>query len=264
MVDVKSAVVGYDDRPVLRGVDLSVEPGEAVALLGANGSGKSTLVRAALGLVPLSAGTAALFGVPVARFRQWRRIGYVPQRLGAGGGVPATVAEVVAAGRLAHRRIPWPAGAKDRRIVAEALEAVGLADRAGDAVGTLSGGQQQRVLIARALATRPDLLVMDEPTAGVDAANQELFATLLADRLAHGCGVLLVAHELGPVASLIHRCVVLSHGEVARDVTAAEARATRDPAGDHPHDPAHHHDMWSAALWRSSPTASCSRPWPER
>lgn len=243
IVEVRDAHVGYDSREVLRGVDLSVESGEAVALLGANGSGKSTLVKAALGLIPLTSGDARLFQTPVNRFKSWDRVGYVPQRLGAGGGVPATVTEVVAAGRLAKRRIPFPAKAVDRDAVAAALDAVGLSDRAKESVATLSGGQQQRVLIARALAADPDLLVMDEPTAGVDAANQELFAAILADRLHDGCGVLLVAHELGPVASLVNRCVVMSDGRVVRDAPTAEVT---DPAGEHPHEPHAHRDMWSA------------------
>lgn len=244
IIDVESAQVGYEDRTVLRGVDLRLSAGEAVALLGANGSGKSTLVKASLGLVPLSGGEAKLFDTPLGKFRGWDRIGYVPQRLGAGGGVPATVTEVVSAGRLAKRRIPFPARASDRRIVAESLEAVGLADRGKDAVATLSGGQQQRVLIARALAAEPDLLVMDEPTAGVDAANQVLFAELLGQRKRAGCAVLLVAHELGPVADIIDRCVILSDGRVVGD---GPPRQVLDSAGHHPHDPQAHQGMWSAA-----------------
>lgn len=103
VITVEHGVVGYDGRPVLRDISLTVTAGEVVAVLGANGSGKSTLIRAVLGLVPLSAGSVALFDRPLRRFRQWARIGYVPQRLGAGGGVPATVREVVASGRLARR-----------------------------------------------------------------------------------------------------------------------------------------------------------------
>lgn len=103
VIQVEHASVGYDGRPVLRDVSLTVTAGEVVAVLGANGSGKSTLIRAVLGLVPLGTGTVTLFGVPQRRFRQWHRIGYVPQRLGAGSGVPATVREVVASGRLARR-----------------------------------------------------------------------------------------------------------------------------------------------------------------
>ncbi|MGC1213194.1 MAG: ATP-binding cassette domain-containing protein, partial [Micromonospora sp.] len=105
VIQVTHAAVGYDGRPVLRDVSLTVTAGEVVAVLGANGSGKSTLIRAVLGLVPLGAGSITLFGTPQRRFRQWRRIGYVPQRLGAGSGVPATVGEVVASGRLARRGV---------------------------------------------------------------------------------------------------------------------------------------------------------------
>ncbi|HEX8631038.1 MAG TPA: metal ABC transporter ATP-binding protein, partial [Catenuloplanes sp.] len=161
VIAVRHAVVGYDGRPVLRDVSLSVAPGEVVAILGANGSGKSTLVRAILGLAAVSGGGIELFGVAQRRFRQWRRIGYVPQRMGAGSGVPATAAEVVAAGRLAQRGLLRRPGRTDRAGIATALAAVGLAERANDPVATLSGGQQQRTLIARALAGHPELLVLD-------------------------------------------------------------------------------------------------------
>src|SRR5262245_54428643 len=109
--------VRLERRPVLRGIDLSVEDGEVLALLGPNGSGKSTLIRALLGLVRLSAGRTELYGVPPARFRGWGRIGYVPQRLSVGGGVPATVREIVASGRIARQSRFRPSSAADRRAV---------------------------------------------------------------------------------------------------------------------------------------------------
>ncbi|MFK3983948.1 metal ABC transporter ATP-binding protein [Micromonospora sp. NPDC050397] len=238
VVGVDQVKVNYGDRPVLRGVSLRVRAGEVVAVLGANGSGKSTLIRAVLGLVPLSGGSVELFGTPQRRFRQWARLGYVPQRLGAGSGVPATVAEVVAAGRLARRGFLRPARAADRTAVANALRAVGLSDRAGDPVATLSGGQQQRTLIARALAGQPELLILDEPTAGVDAASQEAFAGALRDFVADGGTVLLVAHELGPLAPLISRAVVVAEGGIVHD------GAVPEPAGHHAdddHDHVHPH-----------------------
>lgn len=238
-VAVRGGVVHFGDRAVLHGVDLIVTPGQTVALLGANGSGKSTLIKTALGINRLSGGTAELFGVPVRRFGDWARVGYVPQRLGAGGGVPATVREVVSAGRLSRRRIGLPARRADKAMVDAALEAVGLADRARDAVGTLSGGQQQRVLIARALVSEPRLLVLDEPTAGVDAASQEALAAVLRDRVADGVTVLLVAHELGPLEPIIDRAVVLSHGRVVHD------GAIPAPTGIH----AHAHAKEDQRLW---------------
>jgi zinc transport system ATP-binding protein len=247
VIAVRHGVVAYDDRPVLRDVSLTVTPGEVVAILGANGSGKSTLIRAVLGLVPLAGGTVDLFGVALRRFRDWHRIGYVPQRMGAGSGVPATVAEVVGSGRLARRGVLRPAGAADRAAVDRALTAVGLADRAGDPVATLSGGQQQRTLIARALAGEPELLVLDEPTAGVDAASQAAFTEALADFLGTGGTALLVAHELGPLAALISRAVVVHHGEIAHDGPVPEpAGHHAEPGHDHvhPHGPDEPAGLW--------------------
>ncbi|MEU8251148.1 metal ABC transporter ATP-binding protein [Nonomuraea sp. NPDC048916] len=209
--------VTIDRRPILRNVDLTVRPGEVVALMGANGSGKSTLVRALLGLIPLSGGETLLYGSPPARFRDWWRIGYVPQRLQVGGGVPATVREVVGSGRVARQSRLRRTSAADRAAVAGALEAVGLSGRAGDPVQELSGGQQQRVLIARALAGEPDVYVMDEPTAGVDAETQQLLADTLARLALDGRTIALVAHELGPLEPLITRGVVISDGLVVHD-----------------------------------------------
>lgn len=214
-------LVRRDGRAVLADVDLRVEAGDVLAVLGPNGAGKSTLVKALLGLVPLAAGRTEIFGEPPARFRGWRRIGYVPQRLPMGGGVPATVREVVASGRVARRSRWRPAPladrAADRAAVERALETVGLTGRARDSAHLLSGGQQQRVLIARALAGEPDAFVMDEPTAGVDAGSQAALASALHELARAGRTVVLVAHELGPMEPLVTRTVELGHGRVVRE-----------------------------------------------
>jgi zinc transport system ATP-binding protein len=148
--------------------------------------------------------------------------------------VPATVAEVVAAGRLARRGFLRRSSPADRAAVAGALATVGLSDRSADPVSTLSGGQQQRVLIARALAGEPELLVLDEPTAGVDAASQDTFAAALRQLIDRGVTIVLVAHELGPVEPLVGRAVVVEAGRIVRDGTVPR------PAGHHA-DPAHEH-----------------------
>jgi zinc transport system ATP-binding protein len=240
VIEVRGAAVAIGGRPVLRAVDLTVASGEFVALMGANGSGKSTLVRAMTGLWPLTDGTISLFGDPLPQFTDWRRVGFVPQRAGAAGGVPASVREVVASGRLTRRRLFRPLGRADQAAIDEALEVVGLSDQAGDGVSTLSGGQQQRVLIARALAGEPELLFLDEPTAGVDLPNQETLAStlgLLSDR---GATIVLVAHELGPLAPRVDRAVVMRDGRVAYDGPRLDDHAVHQPDfGDHPH--AHHH-----------------------
>ncbi len=221
-------------RPILRGIDLTVRSGEVVALLGANGSGKSTLVRTVLGLAPLRRGSVELFGTSLDRFRDWRRIGFVPQRSTATAGVPASVREVVASGRLAHRRPLQPMRRADKEAVRTAIRAVGLEGRDRDGCSTLSGGQQQRVLIARALAGEPDLLVLDEPTAGVDLAHQDAFAAILRRLAAAGTTILLVAHEMGPLEPLIGRTVVMRDGRIAYDGPPLESFR------DVPHAHAHH------------------------
>jgi len=232
VVEIRDGSVALGGRPVVRGVDLSVGDGDVLALLGTNGSGKSTLVRAMLGLVPLLRGEVTLFGDALPRFTRWSRVGYVPQRATAAGGVPATVREVVAAGRLSRRPLLRPMRRVDREAITAAIDAVGLSDRAGDGVSTLSGGQQQRVLIARALAGEPDLLVLDEPTAGVDQQSQQAFADALTALVDRGATIVLVAHELGPLAPLIGRTVVMRDGRVAYD---------GPPAGAHDAPHAHHH-----------------------
>ena len=232
--DLRGGAVSLGGREVLHDVDVRVEAGEFVAVLGANGSGKTTLVRTLVGLVPLTRGTLEVFGTPLARFRDWPRVGYVPQRLAVGGGVPSTVREVVASGRTGRVRRLRRLSRVDNAAVDHALEDVGLSDRAGDAVATLSGGQQQRVLIARALAGEPEVLVLDEPTAGVDADSQDTLAGALGHLSKAGGSVVLVAHELGPLAEHIGRAVVLGGGRVLSDGPPPE------PEGHHAH-PSHVH-----------------------
>jgi zinc transport system ATP-binding protein len=218
--------------PVLRGITLSVGTGEAVAVLGANGSGKSTLIRALLGLTPFQRGSVELFGTPLRSFRHWSAVGYVPQRSPVALG-NAKVAEVVASGRLALRRPFVPPSRADRAAVSDALEAVGLSDRAGDRLSFLSGGQQQRVLIARALAGQARLLVLDEPTAGVDLAHQAALTDALTERVADGTAVIVVLHEVGVLAALITRALVLTDGRIAHDGALGSLGRTHH---DHDHD----------------------------
>lgn len=219
VLQMSSVAVAIDGRPILRDVDLEVAAGEVVAVLGANGSGKSTLVRAALGLLPAAAGTVTLFGDPVPHFRDWSRVGYVPQHGPAPQGVPASVREVVSTGRLARRRPLLPSRAVDRAAVLAALEVVSLTERAEHPFATLSGGQRQRVLIGRALAAEPDLLVLDEPNAGVDLVSQEAIAGALRELSRRGTTIVVVLHELGVLADLINRTVVLREGRMVQDTT---------------------------------------------
>ncbi|MCX4801609.1 metal ABC transporter ATP-binding protein [Streptomyces sp. NBC_01214] len=240
VISLRGATASLGSRPVLRGVDLTVRRGEVVALLGANGSGKSTAVRAVVGQVPLTDGELRLFGTDFKSFRAWSRIGYVPQRTTAASGVPATVREVVSAGRLARSRFGILRKA-DKAAVERALTLLGMEQYGSSSVNTLSGGQHQRVLIARALAIEPELLIMDEPMAGVDLANQEVLANALREQKALGTTLLLVLHELGPLEPLIDRAVVLRDGCVVHDGPPPEAVGQHAlPGHDHVHPHAAH------------------------
>lgn len=218
--------VSLGGMPVLRDVSISVAAGEAVALLGGNGSGKSTLIRALLGLVPHQEGTVDLFGQSLETFRDWSRIGYVPQHSSVAV-ANASVWEVAASGRLAHRRPFQWLGRQDRDALHRALDLVGLSARAHWPFSALSGGQKQRVLIARALATHPDLLVMDEPLAGVDLHSQQGIAELLSRLGDEGLALLVVLHELGPMGTVLHRSITLCDGLVVE----------AEPTGAHECDP---------------------------
>ncbi len=240
VISLRGVRAELGSRPVLRGIDLTVRHGEVVALLGANGSGKSTAIRTVIGQVPISEGEIELFGVPRHRFTDWRRVGYVPQRTTAAGGVPATITEIVASGRLSRARFGMLRKA-DHEAVRRAIALVGLADRAKDSVNALSGGQHQRVLIARALAAEPELLIMDEPMAGVDLASQEVLARTLREQVVAGTSVLLVLHELGPLEPLIDRAVVLRDGCVMHDGPPPQAVGQHAlPGHDHVHPHAAH------------------------
>ena len=210
LVEAEGVSFAYGRAPVLEGVDLSVRAGEFVALVGPNGSGKSTLLKVLLGSLTPTAGSVRLLGQPPARLSDRGRIGYVPQRPVLESEVPATVEEIVSAGRLARRGWWRPLRHGDREEVRHALDSVGLRELAGRPVNELSGGQQQRAFIARAFASEPDLLLLDEPIAGVDAESQRRFRDSLTHLIEdHGAGVLLVSHELSAVAPDLDRVVVL-------------------------------------------------------
>jgi len=215
-VAITALGVSLGGVPILRDVSLVVEEHEVVALLGGNGSGKTTLIRALLGLVPHEHGEIDLFGTPLAQFRDWSRIGYVPQRASVSLH-STTVRELVSSGTLSTRRPFTGIGRTGRARVSDVIDRVGLTRKADDAFVHLSGGQQQRVLIARALVSAPTLLVMDEPFAGVDLATQQRLADLVGSLHEEGTAVLVVLHETEVFAPLLDRAVVLREGRIAQD-----------------------------------------------
>ena len=232
VLEVRDASVRFGATEALRDVDFALGRGEFVVLLGPNGSGKTTLVKALLGLVRLAGGKREIFGHDPDDFKRWDLVGYVPQRDTAAAGVPATVHEVVLSSRASKVGLLGRYGPADRAAVERALELVDMTPVSETRVETLSGGQQQRVLIARALATDPAVLVMDEPVAGVDLAHQESFAATLQTLHGSGTSILLVAHSLGAMAPLAQRAVVIERGVVIHD-GPPDDEAVREHA--HPH-----------------------------
>jgi zinc transport system ATP-binding protein len=212
LIEARGVSFAYGSAPIVDDVDLSVSRGEFVALVGPNGSGKSTLLRVLLGVLHAARGSVRLLGSPPSEVADRWRIGYVPQRPTLAPDVPATVREIVTTGRIARRGWWRIQRGADLDAVAHAIESVGLADVADQPITQLSGGQQQRAFIARAFAGEPELLVLDEPIAGIDAESQRRFKGSLVHLIAeHGAGVLLVSHELSAVADVIDRVVVLKH-----------------------------------------------------
>jgi zinc transport system ATP-binding protein len=229
----KGVSFAYAADPVLEDVDLTVARGEFAALTGPNGSGKSTLLRILLGLLAPQQGEVRVFGeVPGDRHDRWR-VGYVPQRLRIAPDLPATVGEVVTAGRLAKQGWWRRSRRADREAVDHALESVALTEVRGRRLADLSGGQQQRVLIAKALAAEPELLVLDEPIAGVDVEAQARFRDSLVHLVqSHRAAVLLVSHELGAVADDLDHVVVLKRS-VLFDGAPGDLAATGVSLGVH-------------------------------
>lgn len=222
VVEADSVSFAYGDHLAVDDVSFALAAGEFAALVGPNGSGKSTLVRLLLGLLRPDTGSVRLLGEDPAELTERGRLGYVPQRGVLAPDLPVTVAEVVATGRLARRAWWRPATGSDREAITHAIESVGLGDLGRRPVLELSGGQQQRVLIARALASDPELLVLDEPIAGVDAESQALFRDSLVHLVCeHGASVLLVSHELGAVADDLDRVLVMKRTLVFDGTPAA-------------------------------------------
>lgn len=198
---------GYGHGPlVLSDVDLAVDRGEFLAIAGPNGGGKTTLLRLVLGLEQPTSGRLTVNA---------RRLSYLPQRAQAANDSPLTVEELVAAGRAPRTRLLGPLGRADREVVREAIERVDLSRFARRRLTTLSGGQQQRAFIAKALAADPELLVLDEPTTGVDVEAQEALASLL-EQLHRDLDVtiLYVSHEFGAVERFVERIVLVRGGIV--------------------------------------------------
>lgn len=209
--------VAYRADPVLENVDMSVPVGSFMGIVGPNGAGKSTLIKAMLGLVPTLTGGATFFGGPLDSAR--RRVGYMPQSTSVDWDFPTTVLDVVTMGT--YGRLGWFArpGKRERADARAAMERTDIGDLADRQIGALSGGQKQRVFLARMLVAQPDLLVMDEPFAGIDARSQNAILEVLLDLHSRGHSLLMVHHDLAGVAKFCDHVTLLNRHVIASGPT---------------------------------------------
>ncbi|OGI25732.1 MAG: hypothetical protein A3E38_03135 [Candidatus Moranbacteria bacterium RIFCSPHIGHO2_12_FULL_54_9] len=202
----------YGKEEVLHDISFAIPRGDYIGLVGSNGSGKTTLLRILLRLTKPATGSVQLFGTPIGNFRQWQKIGYVPQNVFRGDmNFPATVQEVVESGHLGARggslcQFGKGVCAEVRR----ALERADIAHLIGKRIGELSGGERQRVFIARALVSEPELLILDEPTTGIDAATEEKFYAFLGELNRAGLTIILVSHDLEAITREVKTVLCLN------------------------------------------------------
>ena len=220
-IKITDMAVNLGGLRVLHDVNLSASRGDLLALLGPNGAGKTTILRSMLGLVKPAKGSVEVAGS--APGKGWRHIGYVPQRHEFAWDFPISVADVVMSGRTRH--IGWlrRPGKDDHIAVRDALRIAGMADLANRTVGELSGGQRQRVLIARALATRPSVLLLDEPFTGVDMPTQEMLTELFCRLAADGTTLVMTTHDLAQAMATADRVCLINRTVIA-DATPEELR----------------------------------------
>lgn len=222
IVSIRKVDFKYQQKNVLENINMDIPKGAFVGLVGPNGSGKTTLIKLILGIHKLQRGEIKLFNTPIQKFKQWNKISFVSQKANSfNRGFPATVFEVVSMGLTSKNGIFHFLNKKDKDKIQHAIESVGMSEFINQNIGNLSGGQQQRVFIARSLVSNPELLILDEPTVGVDAENVERFYDLL-HRLnkEKGITLLLVSHDIGTITSYVNSLLCLNktihyHGDPA-------------------------------------------------
>ncbi|QDG54494.1 metal ABC transporter ATP-binding protein [Persicimonas caeni] len=210
-LEVNNLTVSYDRGPVVRDVSFEVDKGDLVGIVGPNGAGKSTMIKAMVGAHDPDAGRISVLGDTGKKAT--RRITYVPQRGAVDWDFPVTVRDVVVQGRYGHVGLLGRFSKKDRHLIDESLEMVGITDLQDRQIGELSGGQQQRVFLARALAQKGDVYLMDEPFVGVDAATEKAIVDVLRKLRDEGRAVMVVHHDLSTVREYFDK-VLLMNGDL--------------------------------------------------
>lgn len=212
-ISVRGLSASYDGHEVLHDVSFEIDRATFAGIIGPNGAGKSTLIKAMLGLVPKDGGDIAYFGRPMRRMR--KQIAYVPQRKEVDWDFPISVMETVLLGTYPNLKLFRRPGPAERHFASLCLERVGMLDKANTQIGELSGGQQQRVFIARALAQRPHVLLLDEPFAGIDVRSEETIMDILGELQADGKTMLVVHHDLSKIRRYFHQIILLNKRVIA-------------------------------------------------
>ena len=210
--DVKNLSFKVRGMDILKNISLEIFQGEYIAIIGPNGGGKTTLVRMLLGLEKPSSGEVRIYGKKLKSFKEWNKIGFVPQRASlVDENFPATVEDIVKMGRVANRGIFSRYSKKDATFVNDAMQKMDIVDLKKKMVGTLSGGQRQRVMIARALASSPEILILDEPNTGVDMVSQQRFYKLLSQlNKEENITIVFITHDIGVIADDIGRLFTIN------------------------------------------------------
>jgi len=210
--DVKNLSFSVRGQDILSKISLEIYNGEYVAIIGPNGGGKTTLIRMLLGLEKPTSGEVRLFGKKLKNFNEWHKIGFVPQRAShVDANFPATVEDIVNMGRVAKRGVFTGFSKEDSQMVHDAMKKMDIVQLKDKMVGTLSGGQRQRTMIARALASSPEILILDEPNTGVDAVSQQRFYKLLSKlNKEENITIVFITHDVGVIADDIGRLFTIN------------------------------------------------------
>lgn len=245
LVSVKNLSFSYGTIPVLKDVTFPIYRRDFLSIIGPNGSGKTTLIKIILGLLKPSQGEVRILGKPVEEFSDWGKIGYVPQKAThIDPFFPVSVKEVVAMSLFSSRKFPRSKKQQDEDAIKNALRQVGMESFKSWRIGNLSGGQQQRVFISRAIVNEPDILFLDEPTAGVDAETQEHFYKMLDDlNKKQGITIVLITHDIGIVNKHVNKVACInqrlvyhgSHSEFCSSQAFKEMLATGNHLVSHRH-----------------------------
>ena len=232
VIEMDQVSFSYQDRTIIDRLNLTVYKRDFVGLIGSNGAGKTTLLRMIVGLIKPDGGEIRLFGQPVGRFKDWERIGYVPQRNALNPLFPSTVKEMVMSGLYGRKHMYRRLTRQDAARCEEAMQALGIGGLAGQLIGRLSGGQQQRVMLARALVNSPELLILDEPMAGVDAETQEAFFRILDDLHRHRpITFLMVSHDVDAIRRCLGQEPRYTSGKLSFYIKHAEETEERGEPG---------------------------------